>query len=178
MFRPLPHMAFAVVRLSCSSAFAQSDTATVFGRITDQSGEVLISAQVSATNVGTGISVSTLTNDDGVYVLPNLRPGSYRLIVEKEGLRKIELAGLILEVQDAVGRNLTMQVSVANESIRVTASRDEQNLSPAVSTVVNQQFVENMPLNGRSFQPLIYMTPGVVLATASAATRTISWSTA
>jgi hypothetical protein len=167
--RPLLALAVAVPFLWSFVASAQSDTATISGRITDQAGEVLVGAHVNATNVETGVGVSTLTNIEGVYVASDLRPGPYRLVVEKEGFRKIILSDLTLNVQDAVGRNFTMQVGPANQSITVIAGREEFNLSPAVSTVVNQQFVDNIPLNGRSLQSLIQLTPGVVVTPATQA---------
>lgn len=159
--------AVAVYLLMSSFASAQGDGATLSGRITDQTGVVLVSAQVQVINVDTGLLLSTLTNSDGVYVIPDLRSGPYRVAVEKEGFRKIVLTDLILNVQDAIGRNFTMQIGQRNELITITAGREELNLSPAVSTVADQQFVENMPLNGRSFQSLIYLTPGLVLTTSS-----------
>jgi hypothetical protein len=160
-------LAVVVLFLWSFLASAQSDTATISGRVTDQTGDVLVGAHVNATNVETGVGVSTLTNIEGVYVLPDLRPGAYRLVVEKEGFRKIILSDLTLNVQDAVGRNFTMQVGPANESITVAAGREEFDLSPAVSTVVDQQFVDNLPLNGRSFQSLIQLTPGIVVTPAA-----------
>lgn len=75
------------------------------------------------------------------------------------------LTDLVLSVQDVLSRNFTLQVGPAAESIRVTAG--EYNLSPAVSTLVDSQFVENVPLNGRSFQSLIELAPGVVVTPSS-----------
>ena len=97
-----------------------------------------------------------------MYVLRDLRPGQYRLIVDNEGFQQIVLVGLTLSAQDAVGRNFTMQVGSIIQSVTLTASGEKVNISPAVGTVVNQQFVQNLPLNGRSFQSLIGLTPGVV----------------
>jgi hypothetical protein len=141
---------------------AQSDTATVSGLITDSKDAVLVGAQVRAANVEAGTSSTVLTNRDGVYVLRDLRPGPYRLIVDDEGFQQIVLVGLTLSAQDAVGRNFTMQVGSVIQSVTLTASGEKVNISPAVGTVVNQQFVQNLPLNGRSFQSLIGLTPGVV----------------
>jgi hypothetical protein len=141
---------------------AQSDTATVSGLVTDSKNAVLVGAQVRATNVETGTSSTALTNQDGVYVLRDLRPGQYRLIVDNEGFQQIVLVGLVLSAQDAVGRNFAMQVGSIIQSVTLTAAGEKVNISPAVGTVVNQQFVQNLPLNGRSFQSLIGLTPGVV----------------
>jgi len=153
----------ALVFFSCSFVAAQCDRAAISGRIADQSGAVLVAARVDVTDVETGVSVSTLAGDDGVYVLTNLRPGPYRMTVQKEGFRTIVLSDLVLNVQDALSRNFTMQVGIASETITVTAGLDEQNLSATVSTVVDSQFVQNMPLNGGSFQSLIELAPGVVV---------------
>ena len=73
------------------------------------------------------------------------------------------LTGLTLNVQDALSRNFTMQVGPVNETVLVVAGAEEVEVSPAVSTVVDQRFVQNMPLNGRSFQSLLGLTPGYVL---------------
>jgi hypothetical protein len=141
---------------------AQSDTATVSGLVTDSKDAVLVNAQVRATNIESGTSSTALTNRDGVYVLRDLRPGQYRMVVDDEGFQQIVLVGLVLSAQDAVGRNFTMQIGSIIQSVTLTASGEKVNISPAVGTVVNQQFVQNLPLNGRSFQSLIGLTPGVV----------------
>jgi Carboxypeptidase regulatory-like domain/TonB dependent receptor len=145
-----------------SVVLAQSDTATMSGLISDNKGAVLVGAQVRAINVETGTSSTALTNREGVYVLRELRPGQYRLVVDNEGFQQIVLVGLTLSAQDAVGRNFTMQVGSIIQSVTLTASGEKVNISPAVGTVVNQQFVQNLPLNGRSFESLIGLTPGVV----------------
>jgi hypothetical protein len=143
---------------------AQSDTATISGLIADSKDAVLVGARVRAINVETGTRSTAFTNRSGVYVLRGLRPGQYRLIVDNQGFQEIVLVGLTLSAQDAVGRNFTMQIGSVIQSITLTASGEKVNISPAVGTVVNQQFVENLPLNGRSFQSLIGLTPGVVFA--------------
>jgi hypothetical protein len=161
MVRPIVWVVLALC-LVPTLVLAQSDTATVSGLITDSKDAVLVGAQVRATNVDAGTSTTALTNRDGVYVLRNLRPGQYRLTVDNEGFQQIVLVGLTLSAQDAVGRNFTMQVGSIIQSVTLTASGEKVNISPAVGTVVNQQFVQNLPLNGRSFQSLIGLTPGVV----------------
>ena len=148
-------------------ALAQSDTATVSGLVTDSKGAVLVGAQVRAVNVEAGTRSTAFTNQNGVYVLHNLRPGQYRLVVDNQGFRQIVLVGLVLSAQDAVGRNFTMQIGSVIESLTITATGQAVNISPAVGTVVNPEFVENLPLNGRSFQSLIGLTPGVDFVSSS-----------
>ncbi len=166
MSRFPPALVVCTILLSSILA-AQSDTATISGRITDQSGSILAEAQIDVTNTDTGVVITSPTNSEGIYVARDLRPGRYRLTVRKEGFRTIILTGLILSVQDALGRNFTMQIGPIGESMTVTAGREEHNVSPAVGTVMNPQFVENMPLNGRSFQSLIQLTPGVLVTPAA-----------
>jgi hypothetical protein len=141
---------------------AQSDTATISGLIADSKDAVLVGARVRAINVETGTRSTAFTNRSGVYVLRGLRPGQYRLMVDNQGFQEIVLVGLTLSAQDAVGRNFTMQIGSVIQSLTLTASGEAVNISPAVGTLVNQQFVENLPLNGRSFQSLIGLTPGVL----------------
>jgi Carboxypeptidase regulatory-like domain/TonB dependent receptor/TonB-dependent Receptor Plug Domain len=157
-----------LVFLCSSFASAQSDSATISGHIGDQSAAAMVAAKVEVTDLQTGLTVSTLTNSDGIYVLGNLRPGSYRLTIEKPGFRTIVVPDLVLNVQDALSRNFSMRVGMVNESVTVTDDRDQQSLSTAVSTVVDQQFVQNMPLNGRSFQSLIQLAPGVIVTPSNA----------
>lgn len=80
---------------------SQSDAATISGRITDQSGAVIPGVEGITTNSDSGIKVSVETNDSGIYVLLDLRPGNYQLTVEKSGFRRVVLTGLTLDVQDA-----------------------------------------------------------------------------
>jgi hypothetical protein len=141
-------------------AIAQGTTATISGRITDTTGAIITNAKVQATNILNGSDNVTTTNPSGVYVLPNLSPGEYRVVVDKEGFRQIVLTGLTLNLQDSISRNFTMQIGSVIQSVTLTADGPMMDISPSVSTVVNDQFVQNMPLNGRSFQSLMALTPG------------------
>ncbi len=169
MSRPLQFTILSILLLFGTVAVAQSDSATISGRITDQTGEEITDAKVAVTSIQTGVAVSTLTNEDGIYVVGDLHPGPYQMTVEKQGFRKIVLKDLIVNVQDALGRNFTMQLGIVSESITIEAG-GEENLSVAVNTIVDQRFVDNMPLNGRSFESLIELTPGVLVTPASEST--------
>ena len=105
---------------------------------------------------------ATTTNGGGQYVLPGLIPGSYRVEVDKEGFKGIIEAGLILHVQDVVQINFHMAVGAMSETVSVSGDSVNVNTTDgSVSTVIDRQFVENLPLNGRSFQSLLYLSPGV-----------------
>ena len=147
----------------CVPSFAQFETATLSGTITDQSGATVRGALVKLTNVGTGTTVTVPSNESGLYVLSNVHPGQYRMVVEKAGFRQVVLPDLTVNVQDVLSRNFKLQLGVVGESVTVSGVGATLNtVSAAVSTVVDDQFVQNMPLNGRSFQSLIALTPGVV----------------
>jgi hypothetical protein len=119
---------------------------------------------VTAVNAGTNFRYETTTNNSGEYYLTNLPPGSYRLEVEKTGFKKLLRAVVELHVQDALAIDFEMAVGSVSDTVRVEAGAPLVNTTSAtVSTVVDQTFVENIPLNGRSFQTLIMLTPGVVV---------------
>jgi hypothetical protein len=80
--------------------------------------------------------------------------------INKAGFRQIVLTGLTLDIQDSISRNFVMQIGSVIQSVTLTADGRKTDISPAVSTLVSDQFVQNMPLNGRSFQSLMALTPG------------------
>jgi hypothetical protein len=145
-------------------AFAQTETATVSGRVTDTDGRVVPDVRIELVNTETNAVVTAKTNAEGLYVIANVHPGVSGLRVAKNGFKKIVKTGLVLHVQDRVEENFSLQVGSVSESVTVTADQLNINTTDAtVSTVVDRQFAENLPLNGRSFQSLIQLTPGVVL---------------
>jgi hypothetical protein len=152
-----------ILAVRAMSASAQTEGARISGRVTDQSGAIIIGAECRIINLETNVSTSTATNEDGIYVIPDLHPATYQLTVQKDGFRTVIQPSLQLYAQDAVNENFTLAVGQRSESITVSSNVfGLQTQSAAVSTVVNQQFVDNMPLNGRSFQSLISVAPGVV----------------
>lgn len=157
-----------IVSMAVPFSFGQTELATVFGRITDQSGAVVAGAEIEIRNVETNSSSIATTNSDGLYSIPSLHPGHYVISVRKSGFRSVSATGMELNVQDNIIRNFALQVGSASESITVTADTAKINTTDAtVSTVVDRQFAENLPMNGRSFQSLIQLTPGVVLTSSS-----------
>src|SRR5215470_15694423 len=143
---------------------AQSTNASLSGRVTDPSRALITGARVTAVSSGTNSHYETMTNGSGGYHLTNLPPGTYRIEVEKAGFRKLIRPDVILHVQDAVEIDFEMPLGVASESVTVQGGAPLLNTSDAsVSTLIDHRFVENMPLNGRSFSSLIELAPGVVL---------------
>jgi hypothetical protein len=153
-----------VYSLYAGALWAQADTAALSGRVTDPSGAVIPAAEVTATNTATGVSSHTKTNDAGVYSFPALPPSEYRLMVRAKGFQQVERAGLLLHLQDRVSQDIAMPVGSSEQTVVVTGDAAQANTdSAAVGTVVSREFVANLPLNGRSFQSLITLTPTVVV---------------
>jgi outer membrane receptor protein involved in Fe transport len=148
----------------CSSiAIAQSTSASLTGSVEDPSKALISGVSIKAINTQTGVAASTETNKSGEYTLLGLNPGIYRIEVDKQGFKGIIEAGLVLHVQAVVQMNFHMAVGSASETVTVEGSNSAQTISPAVSTVIDRQFIENMPLSGRTLQNLVNLTPGVVV---------------
>jgi hypothetical protein len=152
-----------------SAAMGQTETATVSGLITDETGAAVPGAEVKLQSVDRGTVATTTTNDAGIYVFASVHPGQYQATVDKPGFKQVDLLGMIVNVQDHIEQNFRLQVGSVAESVTVEARASLLNTQDAtLSTVVDREFVENMPLNGRSFQTLITLTPGTVLTKANA----------
>ena len=157
---------FLAVVMAAGICFAQTESATVSGRVLDKSAAAVVGAEVVLTNVDTGAQNQTKTGKEGLYVFTGVTPGRYRLAAGAAGFSVTVKNDLIVHVQDELAENFTLQVGSVNEVVTVSASAINVNTTDAsVSTVVDQTYVKNMPLNGRSFQDLILLTPGVVTAT-------------
>lgn len=144
-------------------AKGQSPNGTISGLVTDSSGAVIVGADVLLANDATGVQYSGKTNGDGMYVLPNIAPGSYRLQVSKTGFKTVIKPEIVVEVQSALAVNFSLPVGATAEVVTVVGGVPLINTeSGSVSTVVDHTYIENMPLNGRSFQDLILLTPGTV----------------
>jgi hypothetical protein len=143
---------------------AQSPNGVINGLVSDPTNRVIVDADVVVANDVTGVKYTTKTNGEGIYVVPNLPPGPYRLQVSKVGFKTLLKPDIVLNVQDALSINFTLPVGALYETMTVTGGAPLVNAeSAAVSTVVDRQFAENLPMNGRSFQTLIQLTPGVAV---------------
>jgi Carboxypeptidase regulatory-like domain/TonB dependent receptor len=146
-----------------STSYGQTSSATISGQITDQSGKVVIGVSVVLTNINTNLPFTTTTNKDGIYNLSALPPGIYRANVTKDGFKGIVKGDIELHTQDSVSLNFALQVGSVSETVTVSANAEHMATdNPAVGVLVNREFVENIPLNGRSFQDLIALAPGAI----------------
>src|SRR6185312_1161840 len=154
----------AVVFVFCSApAFAQTDSGTVSGRVLDPTGRSVPGAKVRLVDIDRGTTEESATNKAGLYTFRAVHPGRYRMEVQARGFKLVNITGLTVNTQANLEQNFALSIGSVSES--VTVSADSVNINTAdgsVSTVIDRNFVENIPLNGRSFQSLINLAPGVV----------------
>src|SRR5436305_6492936 len=159
-------LALTIVLAAVAVCFAQTETATVSGRVLDKSSAAVVGAEIVLTNVDTNAQSRTKTGKEGLYVFAGVMAGRYRLAAGAAGFSVTVKNDLVVHVQDELAENFTLQVGSVNEVVTVSADAFHVNTTDAsVSTVIDQTYIKNMPLNGRSFQDLILLTPGVVTQT-------------
>src|SRR5205823_12496211 len=126
-------------------AYAQL-TAQIQGVITDASGAVVPTATITVVNAETGIKWEARTNQAGIYIVPLLQPGAYRISVQAPGFRLLNRAGIRLEVAQTVALNFTLEVGAASETINVIESSPLlESGTNAIGGVVTPEKVENLP---------------------------------
>ncbi len=145
-------------------AFSQSTNATVSGTVLDPAGARVPNVQVMAENVNTGVVLSTMTNEAGVYVFPSVQPGQYRLTVESAGFRKYVLNGVTVEVAGRMTINIPLELATGNEVVEVTAAPDSPQFISTVSVggVINGRKLLELPLPDRDALGLVFTQAGLV----------------
>lgn len=153
--------ALVLVALS-GLAWGQAVTGSLLGTITDSSGASVPGAKIAITEINTGISRTSQTNDSGNYVFPALEPGTFRVSVEKAGFRTAVKEGVSVLVNTSIRADLTLQPGAVNETVTVTAEvpilqTDRADTGRKIEAVQ----LANMPLGySRSFQSLLNLVPG------------------
>lgn len=158
--------------LWAAGAAAQVDTGTIGGRVLDPSGAAIADAQVTITNMDTNAKETTRTERNGEYVAPLLRVGTYSLTVEKAGFQKFVQSGIPVDVQARLEIGVTLQVGALAQKLEVTAAAQLLDTQSAnVGQVVEERRVSELPLNGRRYDDLVFLTPGVNTVTPIMAAR-------
>jgi hypothetical protein len=148
-----------LLSLRCS---AQATSAELSGTVQDASGAVVPGAQVTANNIATNIAHSTHSGKNGDYVLTQLPPGDYTVTVDAPGFSKLVQSGLNLQVNQQARLDLTLKIGQQSETVEVTSHPPLlESESSSIGTVVGQQMVNQLPLNGRNFTQLATLSPGV-----------------
>jgi Carboxypeptidase regulatory-like domain/TonB dependent receptor len=146
-----------------SSVLGQSPNASLSGVVLDPDKKSIADAEILVVNDYTRIQYEAKTNVEGFFAVSNLPPGQYRIQVSKTGFKAVIKPDIILNVQDALAITFTLPIGASSVVVTVEGGAPMINTTDAtVSTVVDRQFAENLPMNGRSFQTLIDLAPGVV----------------
>ncbi len=141
--------------------------AEVAGHVTDQTGQSVVAAQVKMTEVDRAQVHNTTTNADGLYSLPNLPIGAYRLEVSAPGFKTYVQTGIILQVANNVTADVKLQVGAVSESVEVVADAAMvETRDNSLSQVIDQKRVVDLPLNGRNPTQLLLLTEGASTAPA------------
>src|SRR5262245_39444976 len=141
--------------MSCDFVWAQA-TAQISGTVTDSTGAVLPGVEITARQIETGIARTTITNESGIYVLPSLPLGPYRLEAALAGLRPFVQTGIALQGNSNPLVNVTLQVSQVAETVEVQANASQvETRSAGVGQVFENQRLLELPLNGRNVTDLI-----------------------
>ena len=142
--------------------FGQLPTATILGTVKDSSGAVIPEAKVTARNVDTGISRTANTENDGSYRFSALPVGNYAVDVEHAGFSRESRTGLTLTVGQEAVVNVTLNVGTTAQTVTITGEAPQvDTTSSALGGVVNEQKLQDLPLNGRNYLDLASLQPGV-----------------
>jgi hypothetical protein len=153
-------------------AAAQIDTGTIVGRVQDSSGAVLPGVTVTATRDDTGVVATTVTNASGEFVFPGLRIGVYTVSAELTGFKKATYEAVRLNVQARPQLDFELGVGTLSEQVTVTGRAELlQTQSADIGNVVDERQVRDLPLLGRRYSELAFLTPGVVAAPAGITSR-------
>jgi hypothetical protein len=148
----------------CVSLFAQVNTGRILGTVTDQSGGVIASAPVTVTNVQTGVARNLTTGEAGEYVAPNLLPGTYSVRVTANGFQAFERQNILLELGKDARIDVQLTPGQITQTIKVTeAAPLLDTTSSTISGTLNNATITDLPLNGRNYQNLLVLRPGVVM---------------
>jgi hypothetical protein len=148
--------------LFASSVLAQLSTATLKGRVTDPTNAVLVDAKIDAVNIGTNVRYSRATDSSGNYTIPSLPPGDYQLEVKMPGFKSLVQPNVVLHVQEALELNFQLQLGSVTENVRVELELSRvETVDSTMKMTVDRTQMSELPLNGRNYEQLIALAPGV-----------------
>ncbi len=152
------------VLLLCLPLFSQGNAGRIMGTVTDQSGGVVSGATVTVVDTDRGVTKTLMTNDAGEYNAPNLTPGNYKVRAESKGFKTIERTSIVLEVGKEIRVDLSLSPGSVAETMTITESVPlVETTNATLGGTLNNADINDMPLNGRNYQSLLSLRPGVVL---------------
>ncbi len=145
------------------SALAQTTAGRVLGTVTDQSGAAVADAKVVVTDVQRGTARTLTTDDSGAYAAPGLPPGTYKVLVEAKGFKTTERPGVVIEVATDVRADFALQTGQVTETVVVQEDVPLVNTtSSTLGGTLSNQEINDLPLNGRNYENLLQLRPGVM----------------
>jgi hypothetical protein len=154
---------FAVLLL-CLPAFSQGSFGRILGTVTDQSGGVVSGATVSVIDTERGVTRTLTTDDAGAYNAPNLTAGNYTVRAEAKGFKRLDRQGVVVEVGKEIRIDLTVQPGEQNQTVTVTESLPlVETTNATLGGTLETSDIVDLPLNGRDYQNLLGLRPGVML---------------
>ncbi len=154
-------LAFALIAV-VSLASAQIGSSTITGRVTDASGAIVPKVNVSIVQASTNFQFTAVTNDDGLYRVPSLSPGAYRLTFEAQGFKKFIREGIELRTGDVQEIDVALQVGALTESVSVSGAAPLlETETSAIGAVVGGDVLHKLPLYQRYINSTLNLTPGL-----------------
>src|SRR5215472_4891878 len=156
-------VALCLILITGVWANAQTVTGRILGTVVDQTGAAIRGATVTLLDTQRGTARVLTTDDSGAYVAPNLLPGIYRVRVEAKGFKTVERPDIPVEVAQDLTIDLTLPTGQANETVVVTEEIPLLNTTTSTlgGTLSNKE-INQLPLNGRNYENLLQLRPGVV----------------
>ncbi len=153
-----------VTLLICPPAFSQINFGRVLGNVTDPSGAIVAGATVTVTNTQTNVSRTLTTDSSGAYVAAALNPGTYTVRVEAPGFKVVTHQGVVVQVGLDTRSDVQLQLGANTQSVTITeAAPLVDTTSATVGGTLTDTQINDLPLNGRNFQNLVQLRPGVVI---------------
>lgn len=147
---------------STTAAAQASSSSDVAGTVLDTTGAAVPGATVHLIHNGTGVERTATSNNSGQWSIPNLPPANYRIRVEKEGFRAVEIPSLDIEIGKTANGSVTLNPGAVSETVEVTAVPPQlQTQEATVGQVIDQKQINDLPLNGRNVLQLATLAPGV-----------------
>ena len=150
--------------LVCLPAFSQINFGRILGSVTDQTGSVISGATVTVANTQTGTSRTLTTDSAGEYVAPSLSPGTYDVRAAAPGFKTVENKSVPVEVGKDARVDLALEVGATTQTVTVTEAVPlVDTTSATLGGTLSNEAINDLPLNGRNFQNLITLRPGVMI---------------
>src|SRR5258707_6194835 len=161
--RTLALILFSLAFVAEPSPLAETFRALIPGRVPDSSGAAVPGAQVTSKTVDTGLVRTVTTSDDGSYAAPELPIGTYTVSVEKAGFKLGVVTGIKVEVSSERRADVALQIGQSAQSVEVRGEELPmvESTSNTLGGIVESKIVTSLPVNGRDYQKLIFLVPGV-----------------